>query len=540
MSCAPSRSACSARPWLPTRLFALSLSKSARSALHFATGLTETLAGLDAHALKPLLDFAQLLAERLLLGAQLFQRFLELLCRHLVHRALLAALLLVLLPLARILRHVLAEQFVILALKRVAALHAVTQGLIELERLIHQLLLLLHQFAKLVHLLAHFAVFLALLLLLRTAGLQVVHHPLHLGQHLARLILGAGLRQILDLVHHFFQILLAQRIVLFRPGRHLRVFHCLLGQRLHVFLHGVPQFLHQLGDFLVGGTLFERIGQGLLRIAQATVRQRQVAVLDAERDFPEMIGGIAQHVVVVGHFHAAAGRLQQKVMGQVRDVLVRTDHDGIIEVKRPGELVGIKGKDLPLLGNGAGQRLEELTARKHHILGNAAALLAGGIAGNQRDPHAFARKRMFAEIAARQPLGVASIAARQVEAIFWQRIERPCIRGRRFERLDLRPGLLQAVIVLGKEPDFQRGIDGAARQAVKGDLRHAVGNDREFPLAFAHIECAVAGDLVKVGLTLCRRWSRRAAVSTGFSVVPVSAFASSAAMTIGAAASFSR
>ena len=90
----------------------------------------------------------------------------------------------------------------------------VTQGLIELEGLFHQLLLLLHQLAELVHLLAHGIVLLALLALLRTAGLQIVHHALKFGQHLLRLILGAGTGQILDLVHHALQILLAQHLAL--------------------------------------------------------------------------------------------------------------------------------------------------------------------------------------------------------------------------------------------------------------------------------------------------------------------------------------
>ncbi|MCY1249873.1 hypothetical protein D9M72_634480 [compost metagenome] len=92
--------------------------------------------------------------------------------------------------LARILWHVLAVKLVVLALQRVAALHAVALCLVELERLVHQSLLLLHQLAELVHLLAHGVVLLAHLLL-AAARLQVVHHSLKLGQHLTGLIARA-------------------------------------------------------------------------------------------------------------------------------------------------------------------------------------------------------------------------------------------------------------------------------------------------------------------------------------------------------------
>ncbi len=73
----------------------------------------------------------------------------------------------------------------------VAAAELTLHFLIEVEGLVHGLLLALHQFAKLVHLLLHLALLalpLTLLTLLRLPHLQVVHQVLQLRQQFLRLI----------------------------------------------------------------------------------------------------------------------------------------------------------------------------------------------------------------------------------------------------------------------------------------------------------------------------------------------------------------
>ncbi|MCY1297286.1 hypothetical protein D9M70_467190 [compost metagenome] len=213
---------------------------------------------------------------------QLLERILQLFGGHLVERVGLAIRIA---ALFRILRHLLTEELVILALQRVAALHPVALRLVELEGLVHELLLILQQFAELLDLLTHGIVLLAHLLL-AAAGLQIVHHPLQFRQQLACLIARAGARQVLDLVHHPFEVLLAQDVVRVHLARHTRVLRRLLGEGLHVFLHGLAQLLHQLGDFLVGRIALQRVRERLLCVAQAPLGERQVAIFDAERDLP--------------------------------------------------------------------------------------------------------------------------------------------------------------------------------------------------------------------------------------------------------------
>ncbi len=86
--------------------------------------------------------------------------------------------------------------------------------LIEIESLVHHLLLAPHQIAELVHLLLHLIglpLTLALLARLpRLALLQIIHHILQLRQKLFRLIARSLTCQIFNLIHHALQIFFGQ------------------------------------------------------------------------------------------------------------------------------------------------------------------------------------------------------------------------------------------------------------------------------------------------------------------------------------------
>ena len=282
MSCAPRRSASSARPCWPTASSPSPSPSAVFGLAHRLAGLAETFARLDAHAFEVFHQRLEVAAQLALAFLQLLQRLGELLGRHAL--PVLAFALLSLFALAELLLAVLAA----LAL---AALH-----LVHAERLVHHLLLAPHDLAELVHLLAHLALLAALAALLLAAGLQVVHHLLELRQQLLRLVPVARLRQVLDLVHQLFQVALAQ----FLAGLHLigevRVLLRALGEFAQEFVHRLAQLLHELVDFLVAGAALERVLQRLLRLAKPLLGGREVALLDAERDFPEIGDDVAQRV----------------------------------------------------------------------------------------------------------------------------------------------------------------------------------------------------------------------------------------------------
>jgi hypothetical protein len=179
--------------------------------------------------------------------------------------------------------------FAILTALLLAALH-----LVHAEGLVHHLLLAAHDLAELVHLLAHLALLAVLALLLLAAGLQVVHHVLQLCQEIFRLIAVARFGQVFDLVHHPFEIALAQFLSGLHLGhRQVRVARGALSEFAQEFVHRLAQFLHQFVDFLVAGAVLQRLLQGFLRLAQALLGLREVAVLDLQRHLPQIVRHVA-------------------------------------------------------------------------------------------------------------------------------------------------------------------------------------------------------------------------------------------------------
>ena len=171
--------------------------------------------------------------------------------------------------------------------------------MVQLESLVHQLLLLAHHPRQLVHL-AHRL----LVHRLHLAGLrhlQVVEHLLQLAQQFLRRVAIAELRQLLDAVEHLLQILLGEHLHLL-VARHLRqVLQPALLHLGHValqeFLHGLTELVGKALDLLVGGAVLQRLLQRLARGLQALLGVRHVAVLDGARHRPEIVEQVAEIVV---------------------------------------------------------------------------------------------------------------------------------------------------------------------------------------------------------------------------------------------------
>ena len=327
-----------------------------------------------------------------------------------------------------------------------------------------------------------------LLALLRASGLQVVHHALQLRQELLRLVAIAGAGKVFQLVEHVVEILLAQHVLGILLRFALLVGHA-FGQRLEKFLHRGAQLRHQPLDLLVGGAIFQRFGQGLLGVPQPPFGKRQIAVLDAERDFPEVVCRVLQSLLAACHGHAGTGAFQRDEVAEIGNGLVGAQHDRLVEGDRPRHLAGIERKDLPLLCDRGRERFVEVARGQLHLDRLAAAGLAGAVGCNKRDPHHLAGERVFGDVAARHPLGVAGIVARQVELVFGQGIERRRAR-LCLDRHDLGMGLAQAVIVPGDEGDFERAVDCAARHAVESDLRGIVRRNANRPEAVGDAQFA--------------------------------------------------
>ena len=258
---------------------------------------------------------------------------------------------------------------------------------LHVEGLIHQFLLAAHHFAELVHLLAE-RVLLALLLV-GLGHLQVVHHVLQLAQQFPRLILRAGFRKILDLLHQSVQVLLAQGLGIFRHlhGLVLVLLHA-LGQFAHELVHGGAQFFHQPLDLFIRRAALQCIGQPLLRFAQPPLSLRQIAILYRKGDFPQQIKPLAKSVVSLGAADVAIGDTQGRVVGKIADQHLRMGACNDVQHGGDGaRLLRIHGQPAPFKHQRLGKRLGEDAARQSEGLLRAFGALARMVGCREAQAH---------------------------------------------------------------------------------------------------------------------------------------------------------
>ena len=161
------------------------------------------------------------------------------------------------------------------------------------EALVEELLLALHHVLHLPHHLAALLIAALLLHVARPRRLQVFQHLLETRQHVAGGVLGPGARQLARPVEHLLQIVAAdhprgidRRHVLKLLGVH--ALH-VLSKRLKIFVDRLLQLRHQLLDLGIRRVARQRLLQTALNVAQVALRQRQLAVLDAQRRIPQQL-----------------------------------------------------------------------------------------------------------------------------------------------------------------------------------------------------------------------------------------------------------
>ena len=162
-----------------------------------------------------------------------------------------------------------------------------------LERVVEQLLLLRDDVVQVLH---HAARALLLGVLGDVPGLHALENVLELRQHALSHLLGAGLGELLDVAQHLVEVLLGEELIavlLLLLLRHVALVLRLLGERLHVARQGIAQIVDELLDLLGRGILLQRLRERVLRRFELALGLGQVAVLDAERDLPELIDDAA-------------------------------------------------------------------------------------------------------------------------------------------------------------------------------------------------------------------------------------------------------
>ena len=173
----------------------------------------------------------------------------------------------------------------LLALLAALALLTLLTALLA-EGVVEQLLLARDDVAELVHHLAHA---LALALIGHAARLQTVEQVAQLAQHLLGHVAVARARHVLEVLQHLVEILRRHHLVAAGALRLLLLTFGLLAQLLEELRQRLPQLLHQALDLLVGGALLDGLGQALLGGLQRTLGVGEIAVLDAQRDVPQLL-----------------------------------------------------------------------------------------------------------------------------------------------------------------------------------------------------------------------------------------------------------
>ena len=292
-------------------------------------------------------------------------------------------------------------------------------------------------FSELVHLLAHRPALLLLLLL--SAGLEVVHHALQFLQHLLGLVTGAGAGQVLDLVEHVVEIALAQRILGHGLILGILVGRVLARQLTQIVLHGFAQFIHQLADLFIRGAILQSFGQGVLGVAQTPLGQRKVAVFELQRHTPHVVDGRAQIFIRAGVLKAPADRLQQQVMGEIGNGLVGRDGQRVMQVKDPRQIVCVERQHTALLDDSGGQGFGKAPAGQDGFQRLAAAFLSRPVCGDEGDPYLLASERVFGQVMAGNRAVVWRGPPWQRETVLRRVEQRPGVRRSFFPPARFRP-----------------------------------------------------------------------------------------------------
>ena len=181
------------------------------------------------------------------------------------------------------------------------------------------------------------------------------------------------------LLQHAVEVVLRDDAVRFALVRVLRtriVLHP-LGEFAQELVHGLPQFVGQALDLIVGGTALHGLLQAFLGGAQLLFAIGQIAVLDLQRHGPEPIRHLDQGVVAAGLAQPIGGQPQAHEDAPLRREVFRVDEKGI--ERELDALAVVRGENevAPLLDQRLGKRIGEGALRQREVDGFAHSLLAG-------------------------------------------------------------------------------------------------------------------------------------------------------------------
>ena len=230
---------------------------------------------------------------------------------------------------------------------------------------------------------------------------QVFKDVLQLLQHFPRIRAVARTQHLLHLVEHSLQVFGADRTA---PAVKCRgiipvVLVVLLGgELLQKFIHCGAQIVGELADFIFRSVALQGIAQLLLGGAEIAFGLGEIAILDAQRHLPEIIGDFDEIAVAMRRIEPIECHPQSKIDTGGRVEHFRRDHQGLERVCRPRLILGGENQIAALFGKRAGERLDKRLLRQRDFDGIATAFIASFIARGQRHFNLRAGPWVFGKI----------------------------------------------------------------------------------------------------------------------------------------------
>lgn len=254
-----------------------------------------------------------------------------------------------------------------------------------------QILLLLAHLAEFVERAAHLMC--AWIGLARPRDPQVFKDVLQLLQHFLRARAVARTQHLLHLVEHGLQFLGGYRAApAFERGKiALAVLVFLLGSELlQKFIHRDAQIFAKLANFILRCVALQGVAQLLFGGAEIAFGLGEIAILDAQRHLPEIIGDFDEIAVAMRRIEQVECHPQSKIDTYPSFEHFRRDHQGIERVCHPRLFLRGENQIAALFGKCAGKRLDEGLLPQGDFDGIATAFIASFVARGQRhfDPRA--------------------------------------------------------------------------------------------------------------------------------------------------------
>ena len=313
--------------------------------------------------------------------------------------------------------------------------------------------------------------------------LEVAHHVVEFVEQPLGFLGLAALVEFVDAVEHVVEIARRHGAEILRHLRHLvlpavlLVALHLLGKFAHVAVHRLAQFLGQTRKLLLVRAALHGLLQTVLRGPELTLGVGEVAILQDDRELPQIIHHLEQPGIVARAPEFLGDEAQAQIGARFLHVFGRLDHQRVERRLHAPTVGDIKDQPAAHLDQRPGERLVEGALRQCHLARLGNALLAGIVARGQGHLHQSAGPGMFGEFERGLEVGLAADIARIGQGQPRRRDQRArartgCLRDRAEGGLDRG----DAVIIPRAVGDRELAALPRLRRLCHGDGGGAVGH----------------------------------------------------------------